>query len=58
MLKKNLNTIELEQELELHDPGSHNCAIFVCYINSSKLHLQSVALRSQYSDPTPEVVTL
>ena len=33
-------------------------AIFVRYINSSKLHLQSVALRSQYSDHTPEVVTL
>ena len=43
---------------QLHDPGSHNCAIFVCYINSSKLHLQSVALRSQYSDPTLEAVTL
>ena len=42
----------------VHDPGSHNCAIFVRYINSSELHLQSVALRSQYSDPTPEAVTL
>ena len=38
----------------MHDPGSCNCAIFVCYINSSELHLQSVALRSQYSDPMPE----
>ena len=27
-------------------------------INSSELHLQGVALRSQYSDPMPEVVTL
>ena len=27
-------------------------------INSSKLHLQGVALRSQYSDPMSEVVTL
>ena len=27
-------------------------------INSSELHLQGVALRSQYSDPTPEAVTL
>ena len=26
--------------------------------NSSELHLQGVALRSQYSDPAPEVVTL
>ena len=33
-------------------------AIFVRYINSSKLHLQSVALRSQYSDHAPEAVTL
>ena len=42
----------------MHNPGSHNCAIFVRYINSSELHLQSVALRSQYSDPAPEVVML
>ena len=27
-------------------------------INSSEPHLQGVALRSQYSDPTPEAVTL
>ena len=27
-------------------------------INSSELHLQGVALRSQYSDPMPEAVTL
>ena len=33
-------------------------AIFVCNINSSKLHFQSVALRSQYSDHMPEAVTL
>ena len=33
-------------------------AIFVCYINSSELHFQSVTLRSQYRDHTPEVVTL
>ena len=32
-------------------------AIFVHNINSSKLHSQSVALRSQYSDHAPEVVT-
>ena len=33
-------------------------AIFVCNINSSELHSQSVALRSQYSDHVPEAVTL
>ena len=27
-------------------------------INSSEVHLQGVALRSQYSDPTPEAVML
>ena len=44
----------------MHDPGSHNCAVFVSYtcINSSELHLQGVAPRSQYSDPVPEVVML
>ena len=31
----------------MHDPGFRNCAIFVRYVNSSELHLQSV--RSQYS---------
>ena len=46
------------QRSYMHDPGSRNCAIFVHYINSFELHLQSVALRSQYSDPMPEVVTL
>ena len=47
---------------QLHDPGSRNyamlSAIFVCNINSSELHFQSVALRSQYSDHAPEAVTL
>ena len=39
-----------------------SCTIPLCYncivhcINSSELHLQGVALRSQYSDPVPEVV--
>ena len=33
-------------------------AIFVHNINSSELHFQSVALRSQYSDHMQEVVTL
>ena len=44
----------------MHDPGSRNCAVFVSYtcINSSELHLQGVAPRSQYSDPAPEVVML
>ena len=46
----------------VHDPGSRNCAmlsaIFVHNINSSKLHFQSVALRSQYSDHVLEAVTL
>ena len=46
----------------VHDPGSRNVlclsAIFVCNINSSELHFQSVALRSQYSDHMPEAVTL
>ena len=27
------------KSMQLHDPGSHNCAIFVCYVNSSELHL-------------------
>ena len=44
----------------MHDPGSRNCAVFMSYtcINSSESHLQGVAPRSQYSDPTPEAVTL
>ena len=31
---------------------------FTTNLNSTELHLQGVAPRSQYSDPTPEVVTL
>ena len=46
----------------LHHPGSCNCAIFchvlVPHLNSTELHLQGVAPRSQYSDPAPEAVTL
>ena len=44
----------------LHDPGFRNCAVFISHtcINSSELHLQGVAPRSQYSDPTPEAVML
>ena len=44
----------------MHDPGSRNYAVFISYtcINSSELHLQGVAPRSQYSDPTPEAVML
>ena len=45
---------------KLHDLGSRNCAVFISCtcINSTELHLQGVAPRSQYIDPTPEVVTL
>ena len=49
----------------MHDPGSHNCAVFMSYgciifanINSTELHLQGVAPQSQYSDPTLEAATL
>ena len=50
----------------LHDPSSRNCAVFMSYtciiftanLNSTELHLQGVAPRSQYSDPVPEVVML
>ena len=35
-----------------------SCICIVHCINSFELHLQGVALRSQYSDPTPEAVTL
>ena len=44
----------------MHDPGSRNCAVFMSYtcINSTEFHLQGVVPRSQYSDPTLEVVTL
>ena len=31
---------------------------FTTNLNSTELHLQGVAPRSQYSDPTPEAVTL
>ena len=46
--------------LKMHNPCSRNCAVFMSYtyINSSELHLQGVAPRSQYSDPMPEAVTL
>ena len=54
------NVMTHNKRKKLHDPGSRNCAIFciVHCINSSELHLQGVALRSQYSDPALEVVTL
>ena len=50
----------------MHDPCSRNYAVFMSYtyiiftanLNSNELHLQGVAPRSQYSDPTPEAVTL
>ena len=34
------------------------CRTLVSTLNSTKFHLQGVAPKSQYSDPTPEVVTL
>ena len=50
----------------VHDPISHNCAVSMLYtyiilphnLNSTKLHLQRVAPRSQYSDHALEAVTL
>ena len=50
----------------MHDPISRNCAVSMSYtciilphsLNSTKLHLQGVAPRSQYSDPVLEAVTL
>ena len=46
----------------MHDPSFCNCAVFmyvlVPNLNSTELHLQGVAPRSQYSDPMPEAVTL
>ena len=50
----------------MHDPVSRNCAVSMSYtyiilphnLNSTKLHLQGVAPRSQYSDHMPEAVTL
>ena len=51
---------------EMHDPVSHNCAInhvvhlshFPYNFNSTELHRQGVAHRSQYSDHALEAVTL
>ena len=34
------------------------CHTLVSTLNSTKLHLQGIALRSQYSDPVLEAVTL
>ena len=34
------------------------CCTLVSNLNSTELHLQGVAPRSQYSDPMPEAVTL
>ena len=50
----------------LHNPVSRNCAVSMLYtyivllhnLNSTKLHLQGVAPRSQYSDHAPEAVML
>ena len=50
-----------ENRWNVHDPGSRNCAVFMSYtciiFNSTELHLQGVAPRSQYSDSMPEAVT-
>ena len=51
-----LNQGFIDEETKLHDPGSHNCAVFMSYtcinftanLNSTELHLQGVAPRSQY----------
>ena len=50
----------------MHNPVSHNCPIFMSYtcnilphkLNSTELHHQGVAHRSQYSDHVPEAVML
>ena len=50
----------------MHNPVSRNCAVSMSYtyiillqnLNSTELHLQGVAPRSQYSDCMPEAVTL
>ena len=56
-----------QQELEgstkiVHNPISRNCAIIHVIQpynhNSTELHQQGVAPRSQYSDHMPEVITL
>ena len=36
----------------------HTLVSFHANLNSTELHLQGVAPRSQYSDPAPEMVTL
>ena len=53
-------------KFQMHDPVSHNCAVSMSYtyiilphiLNSTELHLQGVAPRSQYSDHTLEAVKL
>ena len=51
----------------MHNPVSHNCAVSMSYtyiiflphnLNSTELHLQGVAPRSQYSDLALEAVKL
>ena len=50
----------------MHDPISRNCVFSMSYtyiillrnLNSTELHLQGVAPRSQYSDHALESVTL
>ena len=61
-LKQHYHTLQFS----VHNPVSCNCAVSMSYIyiilphnlNSTELHLQGVAPRSQYSDHVPEVATL
>ena len=36
-LSEMVNSLKMDG-MEVHDPGSHNCAIFLCNANSSELH--------------------
>ena len=63
--KQNFDVI-MDDMFILHDPISRNFAVSMSYtyiilphnLNSTELHLQGVAPRSQYSDHTLEAVTL
>ena len=67
-IREVITSLENLKELlrKLHNPVSHNCAVSMSYtyiilphnLNSTELHLQGVAPRSQYSDHVPETVTL
>ena len=58
---------QLEDQMDIrvdavHDPSSHNCAVFMLYTciisHNTKLHIQGVAPRAQYTDPMSEAVVL